>query len=96
MDVIRLDEDFITNFEVWRWDALFVHGGGVVGLDFGDCFPEFLVEFVEVYYKVSSSCGGKVSFRAYRDVQVISLVGEEWGYTSGGIGSIVVCKLHNR
>jgi len=46
--VIRSDEDFITNFEVWRWNVLFVHRGGVASLGFEDCFLEFLVEFVEV------------------------------------------------
>ena len=29
----------------------------------------------------------------YRDVRVISLVGEEWGYSSGSTQGIVVCKL---
>jgi len=49
------------------------------------------VEFVKVYYKFSTFCGGKVLFGVYGDVGVISLVVKEQGYTSGGIGSIVVC-----
>jgi len=41
-------------------------------------------------------CGGKVWFRVYGDVWVITLVGKEWGYSSGGVGSIVVRELHDR
>ena len=96
MDVIRLDEDFVTNFEVQRWDVSFVHGGGVANLSFRDHFPEFLVESIKVHYKVSSSYGGEVSFGVYGDVWVVSLVSKEGRYASGGIGSITVCKLHNR
>ena len=82
MNVIGLDENFVTNFEVQRWDASFVSGGGVVSLSFGDHSLEFLVEFVKVYYKVSSSCGGEVSFGVYRDVRMVSLVGKEGRYMS--------------
>ena len=74
---------------------MFVCGGRVASLSFGDCFLEFLVEFIEVYYKVSSSCGGEVSFRVYGDVLVVSLVGKEGRYTSSGIGSIIVHELRN-
>ena len=74
---------------------LFVHRSRVVSLSFRDCFLEFLVEFIKVHYKFSSSYGGKVLFGVYGDVGVISFVGKEQGYT-GGVGSIVVCELHNR
>ena len=32
----------------------------------------------------------------YRDVQVISLVSKEWGYSSGSTRGIVVCELHEQ
>ena len=32
----------------------------------------------------------------YRDVRVISLVSEEWGYSSGSTQGIVVCELRER
>ena len=32
----------------------------------------------------------------YRDVRVISLVSEEWGYSGGSTRGIVVCELHER
>jgi len=67
--------------------------GEVVFLGFKDCFLEFLVKFIKVYYKVSSSFGCKVSLGVYGDVGVISLVGKERKYTSGGIRSIVICEL---
>ena len=32
----------------------------------------------------------------YRDVQVISFVSEEWGYSGGSTRGIVVCEFHER
>ena len=32
----------------------------------------------------------------YRDVRVISLVSEEWGYSGGSTQGIVVCKFRER
>ena len=32
----------------------------------------------------------------YHDVQVISLVSEEWGYSGGSTRGIVVCEFHKR
>ena len=95
-NVIGSDKNFVTNLKVRRWGPSFVSRGRVASLGFRDCFPEFLVELIEVHYKVSCSCGAEVSFGVYRDVWMVSLVGKEGGYTSSGVRSIVVRKLHNR
>jgi len=89
LNVIRLDENFVTNFEVWRWGPSFVGGGGIAFLCFRDCFLEFLVEFVKIYYEVSYSCGGEVLFRMYRDVQVVSLVAKKGDIPVVALGALL-------
>ena len=56
----------------------FVGGNLVSFLGIGDHRSELLVKFVEVYYKVASVGGDKVSFRVDREVWVVALIGKEW------------------
>ena len=56
-------------------------------------FLEELVEGVEVDGILSSSFGGKVSFRMYGDVWMVAFIGKEGGDTSGSVQSIVVREL---
>ncbi len=38
---------------------------------------------------------GDIMFRMNSDIRVVTFVGKEWGDSSGGVRSIVVCKFSN-
>ena len=74
MDVIGLNEDFISNLEVWCQSLMFVCGDQVSLLHIGYVRSELLVQVIEVDHKVSSPGRGNVSFRADGDAGVTTLV----------------------
>ena len=54
------------------------------------------MEFVEISCELSCTKGGDIALRVYVEYQVVSLIGEEGGYTGGGVGSIVVSEFYKR
>ena len=77
MDVIGLNEDFISNLEVQQWSLTFVCGDQVSFLCIGYVRSELLVQVVEVDHKVLGSGRGDVSFGVDSDARMITLVGVE-------------------
>jgi len=95
-EILGLDEDLVTSFEVQHWSSFGIHGSLVSHLGGSHLFSEELMKGVEVYGILPCSSRGQVPFRVDRDVWVITLVGEEWGYPSRSVWSIVVHKLCKR
>ena len=56
-----LDENFISDLEVWCRSSSSVSRALIVLLCFSYLEPEFLVLIVEVYCKIPSSCGGETT-----------------------------------
>lgn len=54
-----------------------------------------MVKIVKVDYKIMGLSGGNIAFRVYHDVRVVSLISEEWRYSSGGVRGIVVHEFGN-
>ena len=77
MDVIRLNEDIISNLEVWWWSPMLVCGDRVSFLHVGYVRLELLVQVIEVNRKVSGPGRGNVLFRVDSDARMIILVGIE-------------------
>ena len=62
MDIIRLNEDFISNLEVWWQSMTFVSRDRVLFLCIGDVGSELLVQVVKVNCKVSGPGRGNVLY----------------------------------
>jgi hypothetical protein len=66
-----------------------------MNLCFRDGFLELLVEFNQVYSKLSCARGCDVAFGVYREAWVLAFVDKKGGNTSCGVRSIVVGKLED-
>ena len=77
MDVIGLNEDFISNLEVWQQSPMFVCRNRASFLCLRYVRSELLVQVIEVNCKVSSPGRGDFLFRVDGDAGVITLVGIE-------------------
>jgi hypothetical protein len=62
-------------------------------LGMGHFFPEELVQFIKVNGIFPGMTKGEVMLWMDGDVWMISLIGKERIYSSGSIGSIVVCEF---
>lgn len=92
-DELSLNVGVVPNLEVRSRSTASVSGDLITLLSFSDVSPEFLVKFVQINGKLSSTSRSEVSFRVDSDVRMITFVGEERGNTGGSGGSIVVGKL---
>ena len=95
-DVIRLNEDFISDLEVWQWSPTFVCGDRVSFLHVGYVGSELLVQVVEVDCKVLGPGRGDVTFRVDGDARMITFVGIERSQAHRSIWGIVIGKLRQR
>ena len=95
-DVLRFNEDLIGDLEIWRRVTTLVGGDGVSALCLGDGRLEVLMEVIKINGKLTGTIGGKISFRMNRYVRMVALVGKEWGYSSRGVRSVIVCELRDR
>ena len=93
MEELSLDISVATNLEFWSQKLSGISRSLVLTLSFSDVLPKFLMKFVEVSDKVTSTCGSKVTLRVNREVQMITLVGKEGCNAGSGTRSIVVSEL---
>ena len=93
VNVFRSKEDLIPNLIIQRIQVGLVCCCCKVLLSMLDLFFEFSMKIMEVDGIVKGSDGGYIAFRKDRNLGMVSLVGIEWGNSSGFAGSIVVSKL---
>ena len=70
-----------------------ISGSLVSTLSFSDVLPKFLMKFIKVGDKVTSTCGSEVVLRVNCEVRMITLVGKEGCNAGSGTWSIVVSEL---
>src|SRR5882672_7167057 len=90
---LSLDISVATNLEFRSRKSSGISGGLVSMLSFSDVLPKFLMKFVEVGDKVTSTCRSEVVLRVNCEVRMITLVGKEGCNAGSGTQSIVVSKL---
>src|SRR5467141_606767 len=93
MEELSLDVSVATNLEFWSQKSSGISGSLVSKLSFSDVLPKFLMKFVEVGDKVTSTCRSEVALRVNCEVRMITLVGKEGCNAGSGTGSIVVSEL---
>jgi hypothetical protein len=91
--MLRQEEDLVTGNDVgWRKAAI-VGRALIALLSDIERSGQIVVEFGEVGGELSSAEGGYVTLGVDVEGRVVALVGEEGGYTSGGVWSVVVGKF---
>ena len=86
-------EGLLSNNEVRCQNAAGISRTLVAELGFGDGSLEYLVEFIEIDYKVFSTGGHEVAFGMDGEVRMVSLISEERRDSRSSTWSIVVCKF---
>jgi hypothetical protein len=77
VDVLSINEDVLSNLEVWSWGSPAVHRALVLVLSFSYSFFELLMYLIEISNEFSCSCRGKVMLWVNGDVGMVALVGIE-------------------
>jgi len=93
MEELSLDVSVAINLEFQSRKSSGISGSLVLTLSFSNVLPKFVVKFVEVSDKVTSTCGSEVTLRVNCEVRMITLVGKEGCNASSGTQSIVVSEL---
>ena len=96
METMFFDIGTFAKGEVRQQHATSIHGFLESELRFGHLGLEVLVKFPQVDGIFSSTVGGQIPLGVNREVQVVTLVGEERRHTSCLARHVVVGELNQR